>query len=364
MEAGVERVAAVEHDRHDVLVGVVVGAPGRVIDGFSVDLNGWLFGREGRDDILKRDLTNETFRAGTNECIVLTGTLAGPFTGAVIEFVRGNDTSPEVFKSIISSPYPMPGRKGHNSWGRISAKRSPMTRLNLLAVDGPTNASKGDSDAATWLPPNKAFRCEYVALQTAVKAKYGLWMTQAEHDAVAGILTVKCPDQPVPDDDGGVEVPIAAAPAPEQSPDPAPGTGSEVGYENCTAVREADADPISVGDPGWDTKFDGDGVICSTAVKAKYGLWMTQAEHDAVAGILTTKCPNQPVPDDDGGVSVPVAATPTREESPEPAPGTGSDVSYENCTAVREADADPISVGDPGWDTKFDGDGVICSHTL
>ncbi|MET3721878.1 hypothetical protein ABIB27_003754 [Arthrobacter sp. UYEF21] len=43
--------------------------------------------------------------------------------------------------------------------------------LNLMAADGPTNDKKSDSDAASLLPPNKAFRCEYVARQTAVKAR-------------------------------------------------------------------------------------------------------------------------------------------------------------------------------------------------
>jgi hypothetical protein len=57
-----------------------------------------------------------------------------------------------------------------------------------MAADGPTNGAKGDKDAATWLPPNKAFRCEYVTRQAAVKAKYRLWVTQAEHDAIIGIL--------------------------------------------------------------------------------------------------------------------------------------------------------------------------------
>ncbi len=223
-------------------------------------------GCDGRNDILKRDLTGETFEPGTQDCIVLTGTLADPFTATTIRFVRGDTTSTDVqidHVVALSDAW----QKGAQQLGENQREVFANDPLNLLAVDGPTNASKGDSDAATWLPPNKAFRCEYVALQTAVKAKYGLWMTQAEHDAIAGILTTKCPNQPVPDD-GGVEVPIAATPAPEtESPAPAtdgpPETPGNVYYENCTAVREADTDPISVGDPGWDTKFDGDGVICS-----------------------------------------------------------------------------------------------------
>jgi hypothetical protein len=56
---------------------------------------------------------------------------------------------------------------------------------------------KSDGDAATWLPPNKAFRCMYVARQIAVKRKYNLWLTQAEHDAMVNILD-KCPGQLLP----------------------------------------------------------------------------------------------------------------------------------------------------------------------
>ena len=52
-------------------------------------------------------------------------------------------------------------------------------------MDGPTNASKGDGDAATWLPPVKAYRCTYVARQVAVKRAYGLWVTSAERSAIA-----------------------------------------------------------------------------------------------------------------------------------------------------------------------------------
>jgi hypothetical protein len=60
--------------------------------------------------------------------------------------------------------------------------------LELLAVDGPANQQKSDGDAATWLPPNKPFRCQYVARQIAVKAKYMLWVTAAEKEAMQRVL--------------------------------------------------------------------------------------------------------------------------------------------------------------------------------
>ena len=46
----------------------------------------------------------------------------------------------------------------------------------------------GDGDAATWLPPNAAYRCTFVSRIVEVKAAWGLWVTQAERDAIAGVL--------------------------------------------------------------------------------------------------------------------------------------------------------------------------------
>jgi hypothetical protein len=69
--------------------------------------------------------------------------------------------------------------------------------LNLLAVSGSANSQKSDSDAASWLPSNKAFRCEFVARQIAVKLSYNLWVTQAEYDSMYRILQT-CPTQTIP----------------------------------------------------------------------------------------------------------------------------------------------------------------------
>ena len=64
-------------------------------------------------------------------------------------------------------------------------------------------------DAATWLPPASTFRCTYVARQVAVKAKYRLWVTAAERDAIAEVLSA-CHGQELPPDSG-----IAVQPSPD-----------------------------------------------------------------------------------------------------------------------------------------------------
>jgi hypothetical protein len=69
--------------------------------------------------------------------------------------------------------------------------------MNLMAVKGRLNSQKGDGDAATWLPPLKSFRCDYVARQIAVKLKYKLWFTAPEKEAMVRILK-SCPEKALP----------------------------------------------------------------------------------------------------------------------------------------------------------------------
>lgn len=63
------------------------------------------------------------------------------------------------------------------------------------------------------------------------------------------------------------DVPVEAPPTPEPVPpvpDPAPAPPAAVYYANCSEVRDAGADPIRVGDPGYSTDLDrdGDGIAC------------------------------------------------------------------------------------------------------
>ncbi|WP_394253076.1 HNH endonuclease family protein [Arthrobacter pityocampae] len=157
----------------------------------DIDRNGC----DTRNDVLNRDLS-DVADVNSVPCKVEFGVLEDPYTGTRIEFQRGQDTSSDVqidHVVALSNAW-QTGAQQLSIEKRIQFANDP---LNLRAADGPTNNAKGDGDAATWLPPNNAFRCEYVAAQTAVKAEYGLWMTTAEHDAIARVLTT-CPNQPLP----------------------------------------------------------------------------------------------------------------------------------------------------------------------
>ena len=157
--------------------------------------DGWgrFNGCDTRNNILTRDLKQVTYKDG---CLVSTGVLSDPYTGKVINFVRGVGTSTavQIDHVVALSDAWQKGAQQISAASRYALYNDP---LNLLAVDGPTNEAKGDSDAASWLPPNKAFRCPYVARQVAVKRKYGLWVTPAEKSAIAAVLA-SCPKQVLP----------------------------------------------------------------------------------------------------------------------------------------------------------------------
>ncbi len=152
-------------------------------------------GCDTRNDVLRRDLTRDVIKANTNGCVLRSGRLDDPYTGTTIDFVRGQGTSSAVQVDhvvALSDAW----QKGAQQWPAATRESFANDSLNLLAVDGPTNQSKGDGDAATWLPV-KPYRCAYAARIVAVKATYHLWVTSAERDALAGIL-VSCPTQPLP----------------------------------------------------------------------------------------------------------------------------------------------------------------------
>ncbi len=147
-----------------------------------------------RNEILQASL--QDLRLSEDGCIVLSGVLLDPYTGKVIEFNRGSTTSDAVqIDHVVALS---------DAWQKGAQELDTFTRLlfandalNLLAVDGPTNQQKGDKDAASWLPPNRSYRCRYVARQIAVKAKYVLWVSEAEKAAMQRVLN-GCGGQRVP----------------------------------------------------------------------------------------------------------------------------------------------------------------------
>jgi hypothetical protein len=166
---------------------------------FGPDLTKSDFDRNGcdtRNDILKRDLTKIVFKEKTKSCVVMSGVLVDPFSGESINFAQGVKTSSDIqidHLVALSNAW----QTGAFMLTADQRKAFANDPLNLLAVKGKLNSQKGESDAATWLPPLKSYRCDYVSRQIAVKMKYKLWFTAPEKEAMIRILKT-CPEKALP----------------------------------------------------------------------------------------------------------------------------------------------------------------------
>jgi hypothetical protein len=190
-----------------VALGALRVAPDGPIAGYTrarfgvawTDDNDDLDGHNGcdtRDDVLRRDLTAVVVETKSKGCVVATGVLTDPYVaGTRISFTRGPKSSVVQIDHVVALG---------NAWRTGASALTARQRqnigndpLNLLAVDGSSNEAKGDDDASTWLPPNVAFRCAYVARQIAVKSKYALSVSSAEKAAMVNVLA-SCPGEVIP----------------------------------------------------------------------------------------------------------------------------------------------------------------------
>ncbi|HEY0135741.1 MAG TPA: DUF1524 domain-containing protein, partial [Nannocystis sp.] len=199
-------------------------------------------GCETRDDILRRDLGDVEIKPGARACVVLSGTLEDPYTGRKIRFDRGGASEVDIDHVVALENAWVTGAAALSFRQRVALANDP---LNLIAAEARANRAKGASDAARWLPPNPRFHCAYAARQIAVKAKYGLWTTPAEHAALAGALQ-RCPDEPAPASDAPTTAPIdPREPAPHTASARRP--ASEPGRTPATRVRPPAGEPGAAG---------------------------------------------------------------------------------------------------------------------
>lgn len=127
-----------------------------------------------RDDILARDLDGPVKR---DACVVVSGSYMDPYTTEPVHFGKADaDDSPIDHVVPLSFAWQM----GADQWSADKRLQFANDPLNLVLTTRPVNQAKGDSDPASWLPPNKAIRCSYAERFAMVSLKYGLPVTPAD----------------------------------------------------------------------------------------------------------------------------------------------------------------------------------------
>ncbi|MFT4009180.1 MAG: HNH endonuclease family protein [Nocardioidaceae bacterium] len=146
-----------------------------------------------RDDVLLRDGTPGTVLVvtqGTCDHDVVAGNWVDPYTGK--ELVFGN-LKDRVQAQGIQIDHVVPLAEawvsGAAEWPEARRKAFANDLDALLAVDGPTNASKGDGDPAAWRPKKK-FQCAYARRWIGIKAAWNLAVDESERRALSEMLSI------------------------------------------------------------------------------------------------------------------------------------------------------------------------------
>ena len=142
-------------------------------------------GCDSRDNVLARQLRGIRFRPGTDNCVVVAGTLRDPYTGRSITFEKSRAREVQ-----IDHVYPLAAAwdMGAAGWSRDMRTRfANDVVFNLLAVDGPTNMDKSDRTPSHWLPPARAYRCFYAGKYLTAAAEYRLPITAADQAVLARV---------------------------------------------------------------------------------------------------------------------------------------------------------------------------------
>lgn len=154
-----------------------------------VDVDG--NGCNQRDDVLFRDaIPGSTVTVVQGSCghDVVAGAWTDPYSGIELRF---DDLKSQAQAQAIQIDHIVPLAEawvsGAADWSDERRRAFANDLAELLAVHGPTNASKGSNDPAAWRP-RKEFQCDYAQRWIAIKGAWDLTADASERRALTEML--------------------------------------------------------------------------------------------------------------------------------------------------------------------------------
>ncbi len=146
-------------------------------------------GCDTRNDVLARSLDDVVFKPGSHDCDVVAGHFVDPYAATPMDYATQGS------QIHVDHLFPLAA-----AWDLGAASWTPERRaifandtdLELIAVYGGANLSKGDSTPASWIPPNVAFRCAYVTRYLEAAAAYDLAITEADVRVIEPVVRKSC----------------------------------------------------------------------------------------------------------------------------------------------------------------------------
>lgn len=157
-------------------------------DGYSRDKfgKGWGKGDDPNDcmntrhETLKR-LSTSTIDTGKNKCTVERGRWFDPYTGKT--FYKSSELD---IDHIV--PLKWEWEHGAAKWSQSKREKIANDPANLLAVEAAANRQKGAKAPWDWMPPDKAYHCQYLLRFTRVVQTYGLELSGDEKNKLKGLF--------------------------------------------------------------------------------------------------------------------------------------------------------------------------------
>jgi hypothetical protein len=139
--------------------------------------------QDTRQEVLIRDATGKVDFEKPKKCNVVRGQWNDPYTGKIFREPRQLD---------VDHVVPLKNAHESGAWRWSAEKRQDYANYlidnrHLLAVNGSENRKKGAKGPDEYMPPDPAFRCDYVQEWVKIKRDWGLSLTDPEKRAVADI---------------------------------------------------------------------------------------------------------------------------------------------------------------------------------
>lgn len=137
-----------------------------------------------REEILKRDgkdvklLDKNKKETTSSPCYIVSGTWYDPYSGE-------NITSASMIDIDHIVPLNYAVKMGAENWDANKKQQFANDPDNLLAVSSRENRSKGAKGPSEYMPPNKAYHCEYATKFSSIVKKYNLNVTGSDKRALS-----------------------------------------------------------------------------------------------------------------------------------------------------------------------------------
>ncbi|MGL5809245.1 MAG: HNH endonuclease family protein [Nocardioides sp.] len=137
-----------------------------------------------RQDVLLQQMREIELRWGST-CRIYQASLRDPYTGTDLTWREDG------YVIRIDHVYPLAEAWHAGAWAWPAVRRVRFAndvRRELLAVGARANDDKGAKTPAEWLPPDRAFHCEYVLRYLRVADAYQLSVTEADAVRIRRVL--------------------------------------------------------------------------------------------------------------------------------------------------------------------------------